>query len=173
MDVTSDIQQPKTDGDLFAFLDSLGIAHATKTHAPVFTVAESVALRDEIPGGHTKNLFLKDKKDNYFLLTVEENASVDLKTIHTVIGAASRVSFGKPEKLMEYLGVIPGAVTAFGIINDTGRNVKLILDENLMQNDVINAHPLRNDATTSIGAGDLLRFIEATGHEPLVLKVTS
>lgn len=173
MDMTSDTQQPKTDGDLFAFLDSLGIAHATKTHQPVFTVAESVALRDEIPGGHTKNLFLKDKKDNYFLLTVEENASVDLKTIHTVIGAASRVSFGKPEKLMEYLGVIPGAVTAFGVINDTDRNVKLILDEDLMHHDIINAHPLRNDATTSIAAGDLLRFIEATGHEPLVLKVTS
>jgi len=173
MDMTSDIQPPKTDGDLFAFLDSLGIGHATKTHQPVFTVAESVALRDEIPGGHTKNLFLKDKKDNYFLLTVEENASVDLKTIHTVIGAASRVSFGKPEKLMEYLGVIPGAVTAFGVINDAGRKVKLILDEDLMQNDIINAHPLRNDATTSIAAGDLLRFIEATGHEPLVLKVTS
>ncbi|MNU03137.1 Prolyl-tRNA editing protein ProX [compost metagenome] len=74
---------------------------------------------------------------------------------------------------MEYLGVIPGAVTAFGVINDAGRKVKLILDDDLMQNDIINAHPLRNDATTSIAAGDLLRFVEATGHEPLVLKVTS
>jgi hypothetical protein len=86
----------------------------------VFTVAESVSLRDEIPGGHTKNLFVKDKKDQFFLLTVEENASVDLKTVHTLIGAASKVSFGKPEKLMEYLGVIPGSVTAFGAINDIG-----------------------------------------------------
>lgn len=173
MDMTSDRQRPKTDGDLFAFLDGLGISHATKTHAPVFTVAESVALRDEIPGGHTKNLFLKDKKDNYFLLTVEENATVDLKTVHSLIGAASRVSFGKPEKLMEYLGVVPGSVTAFGVINDTGCKVKLILDEDLMRCDVINAHPLRNDATTSIAAADLLRFSEATGHEALVLKVTS
>ncbi len=165
--------QPKTDKDLFQFLDGLGITHDTKEHAPVFTVAESVALRDEIPGGHTKNLFVKDKKDNFFLLTVEENASVDLKAVHTVIGAASRVSFGKPEKLMEYLGVIPGAVTAFGVINDTERKVKIIIDADLMAYDIINGHPLRNDATTSIGSKDLLRFIEATGHEPLVLKVTA
>ncbi|WP_313194782.1 prolyl-tRNA synthetase associated domain-containing protein [Shinella zoogloeoides] len=165
--------QPKTDKDLFQFLDGLGIAHTTKEHAPVFTVAESVALRDEIPGGHTKNLFVKDKKDNYFLMTVEEHATVDLKTIHSVIGAASRVSFGKPEKLMEYLGVIPGAVTAFGVFNDAGKNVKIIIDEDLMAFDTINCHPLRNDATTSIGSKDLLRFIEATGHEPLVLKVTA
>ncbi|MCV9966123.1 prolyl-tRNA synthetase associated domain-containing protein [Pararhizobium sp. BT-229] len=165
--------QPKTQDDLFAFLDSLGIAHTTKRHEPVFTVAESVALRDEIPGGHTKNLFVKDKKDNYFLLTVEENATVDLKTVHTLIGGASKVSFGRPEKLMEYLGVIPGAVTAFGVINDTDRQVKIIVDEELMKDEIVNCHPLVNDATTSIASKDLLRFIEATGHEPLVLKVTS
>jgi Ala-tRNA(Pro) deacylase len=165
--------QPKTADELFRFLDDLGIEHSTKKHEPVFTVAESVALRDEIPGGHTKNLFVKDKKDNYFLLTVEEHATVDLKTVHQVIGAASKVSFGKPEKLMEYLGVIPGAVTALGAINDTGGNVKVIIDEELMKFDVINCHPLSNDATTSIGSNDLLRFMEATGHEPLVLKVTA
>jgi Ala-tRNA(Pro) deacylase len=165
--------QPKTQEDLFQFLDSLGIAHTTKRHEPVFTVAESVALRDEIPGGHTKNLFVKDKKDNYFLLTVEEHATVDLKTVHTIIGAASKVSFGRPEKLMEYLGVIPGAVTAFGVFNDVGRNVKIIIDADLMADEIINCHPLTNDATTSIASRDLLRFIEATGHEPLVLKVTA
>ena len=165
--------KPKTAEDLFAFLDSLGIAHTTKRHEPVFTVAESVALRDAIAGGHTKNLFVKDKKDNYFLLTVEENATVDLKTVHQIIGAASKVSFGKPEKLMEYLGVIPGAVTAFGVINDTGNNVTIVIDEALMQDEIVNCHPLSNDATTSIGSKDLLRFIEATGHKPLVLKVTA
>ncbi|MDO9416607.1 prolyl-tRNA synthetase associated domain-containing protein [Pararhizobium sp.] len=164
---------PKTAEDLFGFLDDLGIAHSTKTHAPVFTVAESVALRDEIPGGHTKNLFVKDKKDNYFLLTVEEHAVVDLKTIHTLIGAASKVSFGRPEKLMEYLGVIPGAVTPFGVINDTAQNVSIFLDEDLMRNEIVNAHPLSNDATTSIASSDLIRFIEATGHTPTVLKVTA
>lgn len=165
--------EPKTAEDLFRFLDGLGISHTTKSHAPVFTVAESVALRDEIPGGHTKNLFLKDKKDNYFLLTVEEHASVDLKTVHTVIGAASKVSFGKPEKLMEYLGVVPGAVTAFGVINDAGNNVTLIFDEDLMGFDVINAHPLANDQTTSVSSKDMLRFVEATGHGVNVLKVTA
>jgi Ala-tRNA(Pro) deacylase len=162
---------PKTRDDLFRFLDGLGIAHKTFDHAPVFTVAESAALRDEIPGGHTKNLFVKDKKDNFFLLTVEEHAVVDLKTVHTIIGAASKVSFGKPEKLMEYLGVIPGSVTAFGAINDTGNNVTFILDQALADEEIINCHPLSNDATTSVAVKDLLRFMEATGHVPLVLKV--
>jgi Ala-tRNA(Pro) deacylase len=157
----------KTAADLFAFLDELQIAHSTKTHAPVFTVAESESLRDEIPGGHTKNLFVKDKKDQYFVLTVEERASVDLKTVHKVIGASSRVSFGRPEMMMEYLGVIPGSVTVFGALNDTDGKVTFVLDE-----DVINGHPLSNDATTSIARDDLLRFLEATGHRPLVLKVT-
>lgn len=166
-------QQPKGPRELFEFLDGLGIAHKTKEHEPVFTVAESVALRDEIPGGHTKNLFLKDKKDQYFLLTVEENATVDLKTVHQLVGGASKFSFGKPEKLMEYLGVIPGAVTAFGVINDASRNVTIVLDEELMKNDVINCHPLSNDATTSIGRDDLIRFVEATGHKANVLKVTT
>ena len=164
---------PRTAEDLFAFLDSLGIAHTTKTHAPVFTVAESVSLRDAIPGGHTKNLFVKDKKDQFFLLTVEEHAVVDLKTVHALIGAASKVSFGKPEKLMEFLGVIPGAVTAFGAINDTGHNVTFVLDADLMAHDIVNGHPLSNDSTTSIASADLIRFIEATGHTPLVLKVTA
>ena len=165
--------KPKTRQELLAFLDGLGIAHSTKDHAPVFTVAESVALRDEIPGGHTKNLFVKDKKDRYFLLTVEENALVDLKQVHTLIGASGRVSFGRPEKLMEYLGVIPGAVTALGAINDTGNNVTFVLDADLMHDEIINCHPLSNDATTSIASADLIRFMEATGHKPLVLKVTS
>lgn len=163
----------KTRDDLFAYLDELGIAVTTKYHPPVFTVEESKALRDAIPGGHTKNLFLRDRKGRYFLLTVGEDAVIDLKTIHTVIGASGRVSFGKPEKLMEYLGVIPGAVTAFGVVNDTGNAVTLIFDEALMAHDVINAHPLTNDATTSIATADLKRFVEATGHTVHVLKLAS
>jgi Ala-tRNA(Pro) deacylase len=165
-------QSPKTAQDLFALLDGLGIAHTTVDHEPVFTVAESESLRDRIPGGHTKNLFVKDKKDRYFVLTVEENATVDLKTVHKVIDASSRVSFGRPEKMMEYLGVIPGSVTVFGAINDTGHDVTFVLDSELMKHDLINGHPLSNDATTTIGRDDLIRFLEATGHTPLVLKVT-
>src|SRR4051812_41340279 len=116
---------PKTPEELFAFLDRLGIAVATRTHEPLFTVADSQKLRGEISGAHTKNLFVKDKKDGYFLLTVEEGASVDLKTIHHLIGASGRVSFGRPEALMDLLGVSPGAVTVFGAINDTACRVKV------------------------------------------------
>ena len=158
-------QAPKTSDQLFQFLDSLSIKVETQEHAPVFTVAESQSLRDEIAGGHTKNLFLKDKKGRYFLLTVLEDAEVDLKKVHQKIGAQGRVSFGKAEALMDHLGVVPGAVTAFGIINDTKGDVTLVLDEALMQHDVINAHPLRNDATTSIAADDMRKFVSATGHE--------
>ena len=163
---------PKTTEDLLAYLDSLGINVKTTRHPPLFSVADSQALRGEIHGGHTTNLFLKDKKDNYFLVTVDEEASLDLKQIHHLIGAASRVSFGKPEALMELLGVTPGAVTAFGVINDVGHRVKLILDEDLIKNDIVNSHPLTNDATTSIAASDLIAFARSTGHEPQILKVS-
>jgi Ala-tRNA(Pro) deacylase len=163
---------PKTPEDLFAFLDTLGIEVTTVRHPPLHTVADSQSLRGEIDGGHTKNLFLKDRKDVYFLLTVEEDAGVDLKQIHHLIGASGRVSFGKPEALMELLGVVPGAVTAFGVINDTEAKVKLFLDEALMRHEVINAHPLTNEATTSIRADDLVRFARTVGHEPRILKLT-
>ena len=163
---------PKTEAELFAFLAELGIAVWTRRHPPLFTVADSQALRGEIAGGHTKNLFLKDKKDNYFLVTVGEDAVVDLKQIHHLIGAAGRVSFGRPEMLMELLGVTPGAVTVFGLINDTEGKVKIVLDQALMSHDVINGHPLTNEATTSIAAADLVRFVEATGHDPVILEVS-
>ncbi|WP_180900120.1 prolyl-tRNA synthetase associated domain-containing protein [Martelella soudanensis] len=162
----------KTSDDVFAFLDKLGISYQNHEHRPVFTVAEGDDLRAKIPGGHTKNLFVKDKKSRYFMLTVEEYATVDLKTVHTLIGASGRVSFGKPEPMMDYLGVEPGSVTALCAINDDQRQVTFILDESLMENAIINCHPLRNTATTSIGRDDLLSFIRATGHEPVVLKVT-
>lgn len=162
---------PKSEADLHSFLDGLGISVSTRRHPALFTVADSQALRGEIPGGHTKNLFLKDKKDDFFLVTVDEEAVVDLKQIHHLIGAAGRVSFGRPEMLMELLGVVPGAVTVFGLINDTEHRVKVILDEALLKNAVINAHPLTNEATTSIAAADLLKFVKATGHDPVILKV--
>ena len=164
---------PKTEAELFAFLADLGISVSTVRHPPLYTVADSQSLRGEISGGHTKNLFLKDKKDNFFLVSVGEDAVVDLKQVHTIIGAASRVSFGRPEMLMELLGVIPGAVTVFGLINDTQRRVKVVLDQDLMAHSVINAHPLINEATTSIASADLIRFVEATGHDAAILKVSA
>ncbi len=156
---------PKTPDELFEFLRGLGIETATVTHPPLFTVADSQGLRGVIAGAHTKNLFLKDKKDNFFLLTVEENASVDLKTIHGRIGAASRVSFGSPAALLELLGVTPGAVSAFGLINDGEGRVRFFLDETLARAELVNCHPLSNEATTTIRSDDLIRFAEATGHQ--------
>ncbi|MER8594315.1 prolyl-tRNA synthetase associated domain-containing protein [Mesorhizobium sp. M1182] len=164
---------PKTEAELFAFLAGLGIEVSTRRHPPLFTVADSQALRGEIAGGHTKNLFLKDKKDNFFLVSVGEEAVVDLKHIHHLIGAGGRVSFGRPEMLMELLGVVPGAVTVFGLINDTERRIKVVLDEELMSHAVVNAHPLTNEATTSIAAADLVKFVEATGHDAVILKVSA
>jgi Ala-tRNA(Pro) deacylase len=164
---------PKTPEELFAFLDRLGIAVTTVMHEPLYTVADSQKLRGEIAGAHTKNLFVKDKKDSYFLLTVEEEATVDLKTVHQVIGASGRVSFGKPEALMELLGVAPGAVTVFGAINDEAGRVKVIVDAALAAEPLINAHPLVNTATTTISSQDLMEFIRATGHEPFVLDLAS
>ena len=163
----------KSREELFSFLEGLGIATRTYEHPPLFTVQDSQALRGQIPGGHTKNLFLKDKKDNFFLLTVGEEEAVDLKQIHHRIGAAGRVSFGRPEMLMELLGVAPGAVTIFGLLNDTGHRVRPFLDAALMENETINAHPLTNEATTSIARADLLRFIAATGHEAPILKLSA
>jgi Ala-tRNA(Pro) deacylase len=164
---------PKSPQELMDFLGKLDIETSTIQHPPLHTVADSKALRGEISGGHTKNLFVKDKKDQYFLLTVDEDALVDLKTIHHVIGAASKVSFGRPEALLDLLGVTPGAVTVFGALNDAGGKVSVFLDADLMQNDIINGHPLVNDATTSIRRDDLVKFLRATGHEPRILKLTA
>ena len=116
---------PASPDDLFAFLDKLGIAHPTITHPPVFTVEEAKRLRGAITGGHTKNLFLQDKRGAVFLVTALEHAAIDLKSLHHRLGAA-RFSFGPADLLRELLGVEPGAVTPFGVINDTGRRVTVV-----------------------------------------------
>ena len=159
-----------TPDDLFAFLDRLGIAHSTVTHAPLFTVEQSQALRGAIAGGHTKNLFLKDKKDAVFLVVAPEEGNVDLKTLHHKLGAG-RFSFGSADLMLELLGVSPGAVTAFGVINDAARRVTVVLDTGLMENATINCHPLVNTMTTSIARDDLLKFFHATGHTPRIEPV--
>jgi Ala-tRNA(Pro) deacylase len=161
---------PATPDDLFAFLDRLAIAHTTVTHAPLFTVEQSQALRGTIPGGHTKNLFLKDKRDAVFLVVAPEQGSVDLKTLHHKLGAG-RFSFGSADLMLELLGVTPGAVTAFGVINDKSARVNVVLDAGLMQNAILNCHPLVNTMTTSIPREGLLRFFAATGHTPRIAPV--
>ncbi len=158
---------PATDLDLFALLDSLGIAHATHAHAPVFTVAEAQSLRGALPGGHTKNLFLKDRKDGLWLVVAREELSVDLKALSQTLGAP-RFSFGSAELLLAVLGVPPGAVTPFAAMNDPDGQVRVVLDEGMMALDPLNFHPLRNDRTTAIAPADLLRFLRATAHEPAV-----
>lgn len=162
---------PASVDDLMSHLDRLGIATTTVTHPPLFTVEESRALRGAIPGAHTKNLFLKDKKDAIFLVTALEDAEIDLRQIHHMIGASGRVSFGKPELLQEKLGVIPGAVTPFGLINDRPPSISVILDAALMASDRINCHPLVNTSTTTIATPDLLAFVRAGGHEPRILPL--
>ncbi len=156
---------------LLAYLDTCGFQTETKDHAPLFTVEDSQNLRGEIDGGHTKNLFLKDKKRNYFLLTAEEGSVVNLKTLHKLLGGSSKFSFGKPEALEEFLGVIPGAVTALGVINDRENRVIFAIDQRLMRHDKINCHPLTNDATTTIGRDDLIAFAKNCDHDPLIVDL--
>ena len=164
-------RMPATAGELFAFLDRLGIAHKTTTHPALFTVEQSRALRGQIAGGHTKNLFLKDKKGALFLVSALEDAAIELKTLHHRLGAA-RFSFGSAELLRETLGVEPGAVTPFGAINDKAERVSIVLDAPLMTHATLNYHPLVNTMTTSIARDDLVRFLAATGHPPRILPVS-
>jgi Ala-tRNA(Pro) deacylase len=160
-----------TPDQLFAFLDGLRIAHKTVTHPPLFTVEQSRALRGQIPGGHTKNLFLRDKKNALFLVVAEEDAVIELKSLHHKLGAG-RFSFGAPNLLREVLGVEPGSVTAFGALNDTAGRVTVVIDRALMDHAIVNCHPLTNTMTTTIGRDDLIRFLEATGHSPRVERLS-
>ena len=161
---------PATRVDLMQRLIDLGIHTTTVEHAAVFTVAESTELERDLPGGHTKNLFLKDAKGRLFLVVAEAVTPVDLKNLHKLLGC-QRFSFGKPELLMEVLGVTPGSVTAFAVMNDLDARVTVVVDAALMRYDVVNCHPLINSATTAIPMLDLMRFFRATGHEPLVLQL--
>jgi Ala-tRNA(Pro) deacylase len=161
---------PATRADLFARLAELGIETQTLDHEAVFTVEQSSRLERDLPGGHTKNLFLKDKKAALFLVVALGSARIDLKTLHKRLGS-DRLSFGKPELLMEVLGVAPGSVTPFALINDKARRVTVILDQDMMRHERLNYHPLENTATTNIAREDFLRFIRACGHEPRVMAV--
>jgi Ala-tRNA(Pro) deacylase len=166
--ITCNKDMPASPDDLFAFLDGLGIAHKTVTHPPLFTVEESQALRGTIPGRHTKNLFVKDKKGQLFLLVAPEEAAIELKSVHRLLGATGRFSFASADLMRELLGVEPGSVTPFGVINDKGSRVTVVLDRDMMKNDILNYHPLANTMTTSIASADLVKFLRATGHDPRV-----
>lgn len=162
---------PITPAELFATLDRLGIAHTTVRHPPLFTVEESRALRGKIPGGHTKNLFLKAKTGALFLVVALEDARIDLKHLHQRLDTG-RFSFGSADLLREALGVEPGAVTPFAVINDIKGAVSVVLDAAMMRHALLNYHPLDNARTTTIGRDDLVRFLEATGHPPRIVAVS-
>ena len=163
---------PATEEDLFARFNALGIAHTTTRHRPVFTVEEGADLKAQMPGGHSKNLFLKDKRGALFLLCALGETAIDLNAVSKLLGAG-RFSFGSAERLKEYLGVEPGSVTIFALINDPERRVTLLLDEGLLAHDPVNFHPLKNDATTAISPADLLKFIAALGRDPIRLSFDS
>ena len=162
---------PASPQDLFAYLDRLGVDHETVEHPALHTVEDSQALRGDIPGGHAKNLFVKDKKSRLFLLTLGEDTPVDLKRVHEKIGANGRFSFGSAELLEEVWGVRPGAVTPFGAINDAEGRVTVVLDSELMAHGRVNFHPLVNTATTGLSPEGLLTFLRATGHAPLLASL--
>lgn len=156
---------------LLAHLDALGVAHVTHDHPPVFTVAESGAIKAALPGGHTKNLFLRDKKGRLVLLSALAETVIDINAFSRAIGAA-RFSFGSAELLEARLGVSPGSVTAFALLNDPDCVVEFFLDAALLAHDPVNFHPLRNDATTAVSPQDLLRFVESTGRRAGLVDFT-
>lgn len=155
---------------LYADLAALGIAYQVHEHPAVFTVEESSQHTRHIAGAHTKNLFLKDKDGVFWLITVPDEARVNLKALPSAIGCG-RVSFGKAEDMERLLGISPGSVTALAVINDTGIEVQFVLDAGLAEADIINCHPLRNSATLSLSPKDLIRALSHWQHEPRVASI--
>ena len=163
---------PATRQDLFAFFDRHGIEHTTHEHPPVFRVEEGHEIKAALPGGHTKNLFLKDDKGQLWLISALGETRIDLKALPKVVGSG-RLSFGKPALMQEVLGVTPGSVTAFALINDTGHRVRFVLDKALMAHELVNFHPLSNDATTAVSSADFRKFLAALGIESLMVDFTA
>lgn len=154
--------------DLLAFLSDHRIQAVTHEHPAVFTVDEGEDIKARIPGVHTKNLFLKDAKGQLWLISALGETTIDLKKLHHVIGSG-RLSFGPQEMMLETLGVTPGSVTAFGLINDTDKRVRFVLDKALADSDPVNFHPLKNDATTAVSQAGFRRFLAALGVTPMIV----
>lgn len=168
----SDTEFPAGRSALLAYLDEIGVAHSTFDHPAVFTVAEGPEIKASLPGAHTKNLFLKDKKDQLWLVSARQDTVVDLKRLHTVIGSA-RLSFGSAALMEQTLGVTPGSVTAFGLLNDHERRVRFVLDRALAEAAIVNFHPMANTATTGVSGEGFRRFLAAIGVEPLIVDFSS
>src|SRR5258705_6368806 len=157
-----------TRDDLEAFFDREGIVHTAHDHPAVFRVGEGEDINAAIPGAHTKNLFLKDAKDQLWLISAKDRTEIDLKRLHHVIGSA-RLSFGNAALMEETLGVAPGSVTAFGLVNDKDRRVRFVLDRALAEAAQVNFHPLTNTATTGLSADDFRKFLAVVGATPLIV----
>jgi Ala-tRNA(Pro) deacylase len=160
---------PASQDALFAQLDAWSLACSTYRHAPTFHVSQSSELKGLMPGVHTKNLFLKDAKARLWLVSAQADAVIDLKTLPAVIGSA-RLSFGSPERLFAVLGVRPGSVSPFALINDHERSVTLVLDAAFVKAEILNFHPLSNDATTAISAADFMTFVRNLGYDPILVE---
>lgn len=159
---------PTSPQQLLDRLTALGIAHRSVEHPPLRTVEEAKALRGELPGAHIKNLFLRNKKEQMWLVVALEDRPVDLKALALRLDAG-RFSFGSPERLMRHLGILPGAVSPLALINDTQLMVHPVFDRAIFQHALVNAHPLVNTMTTSLASADLLRFLASIGHHPQML----
>ena len=162
-----------TEDDLFALLRALDIETVTHRHEPLHTVDQSQAARDglpDMPGGHCKNLFLKDKKAAFWLVVTLEDKKINMKALQKTLGSA-RLSFARSEYMLEKLGVEPGSVTPFAAINETSQGVQFVLDRDLLKYEILNYHPLHNAATTAINTKDLLIFLHHCGHQPLMVDM--
>lgn len=159
---------PASPDDLIAYLDQLGLSHETHWHEATFTVEEGRELKETMPGGHTKNLFMKDKDGVIVLISAHADSELKLNQLHKLIGTR-RLSFASGELMEELLGVTPGSVTGFALMNDKGQKVRFIVDAALMAFDTLNFHPLVNTGTTAISRDDFKRFVEATGHDLTVV----
>jgi Ala-tRNA(Pro) deacylase len=157
-----------TPDQLLVRLDEMGITHRTIDHPPVFTVEEAKRLRGSLPGGNCKSLFLRNKKGRMWLVVVPEDHRADLSVLAESLGSP-RLSFASPERLMTHLGVIPGAVTPLAVVNDVDGEVQVAVAASLIEEDLLNFHPLVNDRTTTVSSSDFTRFLEATGHPPQLL----
>lgn len=163
---------PLTSDDLLARLTALGIAAVTHEHPPLRTVEEAKRLRGDLPGGHVKNLFLKDKNGRHWLVTTLEDTRVDLKALARQLDAG-RFSFASAEALERLLGIAPGAVSPLAAVNDSEGAVSVVLDQALLAHDPLNVHPLRNDRTTAIAPADLVRFLEDCRHKPRLISIAA
>ena len=164
----SETAQEQHRNALFEKLDALGIEHKTHEHDAVFTVEESAEIKANLPGGHTKNLFLKDKAGQLFLICCIGDTKVPVNKLHPVLGC-KRLSFGKPDLMEKHLGVLPGSVTFFAIMNDNENAVRLVLDKALFDHDIVNFHPMENTATTAIASEALITFAKAVDHDPVIM----